>query len=73
MLTDEFGFDKMFNNYGFSFELNPISENKTKLINKGYGTPKNVLAKTMNVFMFKKMAAKIRNQALNGIKELVKK
>ena len=70
MLTDEFGIDKMFANYSFSFELVPISHNKTKVINKGYADPKNLFAKIMNAIVMKRMSSKIRNKALNGIKEL---
>ncbi len=70
MLSDEFGFDKMFDHYGFNFELVPISNNQTKLINRGYGNPKHFFAKIMNVFMMKRMASKMRNQALSGIKRL---
>ena len=70
MLSDELGFDKMFKNYGFSFELIPISANQVRLVNKGYGNPKNIFASLMNVLMMKRMGAKIRNQALNGIKKI---
>ncbi|MBN4081233.1 SRPBCC family protein [Caldithrix abyssi] len=70
MLTDEFGIGKMFANYSFSFELVPISHNKTKVINKGYADPKNLFAKIINAVMLKSKGSKIRNQALNGIKNL---
>lgn len=68
MLSDEFGFDKMFKHYGFSFELIPLEQNKTRIINRGFGNPKNIFIKMLNVLMMKRIAAKMRKQALNGIK-----
>jgi len=70
MLTDEFGISKMFENYSFSFELIPIDNNTTKVINKGYADPKNLFAKLMNIIMMKRMSSKMRNEALSGIKRL---
>ena len=70
MVNDEFGFDKMFANYGFSFELIPISGSTTKVINRGFGDPRNWIAKTMNVLMLRRKSAGIRKTALNGIKKL---
>ena len=70
MLTDEFGIGKMFENYSFSFELIPIDNNTTKVINRGYADPKNLVAKLMNAIMIKRMSYKLRNTALSGIKRL---
>lgn len=70
MLSDDFGISKMFDNYSFSFELAPVSNNKTKVINRGYADPKNFFAKIMNLIMMKRMSSKMRKKALNGIKQL---
>lgn len=69
MLTDEFGFGKMFDNFSFSFEL-IANNNFTKVIGRGYADPKHFIARIMNMIMMKRMSAKIRRQALGGIKKI---
>lgn len=71
MEYDTFGFGKMFNNYGFSFELEVINPNSTRVINKGFYDPKNFLVALMNILMMKRKSSEIRRTALNGIKQLV--
>ncbi|TNJ43498.1 SRPBCC family protein [Tamlana fucoidanivorans] len=71
MLSDEFGISKMFGNYGFSFTLVPVSSNKTKVINKGYGDPKGFFSRVLNLLIMKRMSSRMRIKALHGIKQLV--
>ncbi len=70
---DTLGFTKMFNNYGFSFELHPINDNITKLVNKGHYDPKNIFVSILNALMMKRQASGIRETALNGLRELSEK
>ena len=70
MLSDEFGFDKMFDNFGFSFELTPIDKNSTKVIGKGYADPKNIFAQFIILITMRRMSSNIRKQALSGIKKI---
>lgn len=69
MLTDEFGFGKMFENFSFSFELVPIQEG-TKVIGRGYADSKHIFAKIMNMILMRRMSANIRRKALSGIKRI---
>lgn len=71
MEQDTFGFSKMFSHFGFSFELVPINETSTKVINKGYGNPRNILASLMNFFMMKRKSSGIREKALMGLKRVL--
>jgi len=73
MEYDTLGFSKMFNDYGFSFDLEEINPMATKVINKGYSTPKNIFASLMNLLMMKKKASQIRKTALQGLKKLAEK
>lgn len=71
MEYDTFGFGKMFNNYGFSFELESINTNSTRVINKGFYDPKNFFVVLMNILMMKRKSSQIRKTVLNGIKQFV--
>ncbi len=73
MEYDEFGFSRMFDNYSFSFELQAIDDQKTRVINKGFYDAKNIWVRWLNVLMFRSMSSKIRCKALLGIKALAEK
>lgn len=70
MEYDTFGFSKMFNNYGFSFELEPVSNSATKVVNKGFYDPKNFAISLINTLFMKRKSAHIRTTALNNLKQL---
>ena len=73
MLSDDFGFSRMFNNYGFSFELIPLGNNRTQVINRGFYDPRNPFVSVFNTVMIKRRSSKIRQSALRGIKALAEK
>lgn len=70
MEEDTLGFSKMFSNFGFSFELERIGSDSTRVVNKGFSNPKNVFATLMNLFMMKRKSSQIRQRALLGLKRV---
>ena len=70
MQFDTFGFSKMFNNYGFSFELEPLDHSRTRVVNKGFYDPKNFVVSMMNALFMRKKSAEIRMTALTNLKQL---
>lgn len=73
MFYDEFGFSKMFANYGFSFELIAVNDHQTKVINRGFYNPKNLMVKVLNRLMMRNKSSKIRQVVLKGIRDLAEK
>lgn len=70
MEEDTLGFSKMYSNFGFSFELETIALNSTRVINRGFSNPKNLFATLMNLFMMKRKSSQIRQRALLGLKRV---
>lgn len=68
--SDTMGMAKMLNNTQFVFNLEKLSDNKTKVINETYYESANFMAKIMNVLMMKRMISKAQGQILSNIKSL---
>ena len=64
---DTFGFNKMLDNFGFAFELEPQGENRTLVRTLSYYEPKNPLARVMNVLMMRRKFGSIRRRSLEGL------
>lgn len=68
---DTFGFNKMLDNFGFAFELEPRGEGHTLVRTISYYEPKNVFARVMNVVMMRRKFASIRTRSLQGLQLVV--
>lgn len=71
--SDTMGMSKMLKDMQFVFNLEKLSNNKTKVVNETYYQPANLIAKIMNGLMMKKMISKAQEQILNNIKSLTEK
>ena len=69
--NDTLGFEKMLNDFSFSFVLKEHERGKALLTNETYYRPKNAMASLMNLFVLKRKFSKIRMAALKGIKKIV--
>lgn len=70
MMTDTFGFSRMFDHYGFSFELKKLDTERTLVINRGFYNPKNLVVSLLNVLVMRKKTSSIRRIALSGLKQV---
>ncbi|MBK7853930.1 MAG: hypothetical protein IPJ79_02630 [Bacteroidetes bacterium] len=61
------------NDTKFIFNLEKISDFKTKVVNETFYQPANIIAKIMNALMMKKMIGKVQEQILLNIKSLTEK
>jgi hypothetical protein len=64
------GMSKMLEDTRFCFNLEKMGENKTRVVNKTYYQPTNLIAKLMNVLLMKKMISQAQEQILSNIKAL---
>ncbi|HNR20580.1 MAG TPA: SRPBCC family protein [Bacteroidia bacterium] len=71
--SDSMGMSKMLNDTKFIFNLEKISDFKTKVVNETFYQPANIIAKIMNALMMKKMIGKVQEQILLNIKSLTEK
>ena len=71
--NDTMGMSKMLKNTRFCFNLEKLSNDKTKLINESYYEPANFIAKIMNSLMMKRKMGKIQEQILTNIKSHLEK
>ena len=71
--SDTMGMSKMLNDTRFVFNLERVSDTKTKVINETYYQPANFIAQIMNRLMIKKMIRKAQEQILLNIKSLTEK
>jgi len=71
--SDTMGMSKMLKDTRFSFNLEKLGDNKTKVINESYYQPANLIAKIMNGLMMKKKMSQIQEQILSNIKSLAEK
>ena len=71
--SDTMGMSKMLKETKFGFNLEKISDNKTKVVNETYYEPANLFAKIMNGIMIKKKVSKAQEQILTNIKSLTEK
>jgi hypothetical protein len=67
---DTFGFNKMLDNFGFAFELEPRGERQTLVRTITYYEPKNALARLVNVLMMRRKFASIRRRSLEGLRRV---
>lgn len=71
--SDTMGMSKMLKDTRFVFNLEKISEDRTKVVNETYYQPANVLSTIMNRLMMKKIIGKAQEQILTNIKLLTEK
>jgi hypothetical protein len=70
---DTMGMSKMLSDTRFIFNLEKISDNKTRVINETHYRPANLMARIMNGLMMKRMIAKAQQQILSNLKSLTEK
>lgn len=68
--NDDMGMAKMLKNTRFCFNLEKISEFKTKVVTETYYAPSGLLARIMNGLMMKKMISQAQAQILTNLKSL---
>lgn len=71
--SDTMGMSKMLKDTKFVFNLEEVSDNKTKVVNETFYYPANIIAKMMNALILKKMIGKAQEQILLNIKSLTEK
>lgn len=67
---DTFGFNRMLNDFGFSYELEPKNADETLVRTTSHYGPKTLLAGAMNLLMMRRKFGQIRRRALQGLKTL---
>ena len=68
--SDTMGMSKMLKDTRFVFNLEKVSDTKTKVVTETCYQPANLIAKIMNGLMMKKMLTKAQEQILNNIKKI---
>ena len=68
--SDTMGMSKMLADTRFIFNLEKVSDNKTKVVNETYYRPANLLARIMNGLMMKRMISRAQAQILSNIRSL---
>src|SRR6266705_1059876 len=68
---DTFGFSKMFDDFGFSFLLEPRDHQGTHVALEGFYREKNVLAHLMNALIMKRKLHHLRAGILTNLKATV--
>ncbi len=71
--SDTMGMSKMLKDTRFCFNLERLSDTKTKVTSETWYRPANIIAKIMNGIMMKKMISKAQEKILNNIKSLTEK
>jgi len=69
LVKDTLGFNKMLEDFSFSFELIEKGENKTLVVNESFFKPKNFMAKIMVWLMIKRKFHQVRMTALTNLKK----
>ena len=67
---DTMGMSKMLADTRFIFNLEKVSDTKTKVVNETYYRPRNFLARIMNGLMMKRMISRAQTQILSNIRIL---
>jgi uncharacterized protein YndB with AHSA1/START domain len=70
---DTFGFNRMLDDFGFSYELEPKTRDETLVRTTSYYEPKTILARTMNVLVMRRKFGQVRRRALQGLKQLAER
>ena len=70
---DTFGFSKMFDDFGFSFLLEPRDHQRTHVALEGFYREKNVLAHLMNASIMKRKLHHLRAGILTNLKATVER
>lgn len=71
--SDTMGMAKMLKDPKFSFHLEKLGDNKTKITNESYYEPANFFVKIMNALMMKKKMSEIQGKILSNIKSIAEK
>lgn len=70
---DSFGFLKMFEDFGFSFILEPRGDRQTLVALEGFYRERSLLARIMNSMMMKRKLHQLRSGILAGLKVSVQR
>lgn len=70
---DTFGFNRMLDDFGFSYELEPKAADETLVRTTSYYEPKTLLAGAMNLLMMRRKFGQVRRRSLQGLKRLAEK
>ncbi len=68
---DTFGFGKMFADYGFTLNFEPLNKDQTQITIESFYTPRNVLFTAMNVVMMRRKFQDVVDDLLMGLKTYV--
>jgi uncharacterized protein YndB with AHSA1/START domain len=68
--NDTMGMSKMLKETRFCFQLEKLSDNKTRVISESYYKPAHFPASIMNTLMMKRMMSKLQRQILDNLKRL---
>jgi hypothetical protein len=71
--SDTMGMSRMLNDTRFVFNLEPLNEKQTRVINETYYQPTNLVAKIINGLMMKRMIRKAQEQILSNLRLLTEK
>lgn len=67
---DSLGFNKMFSDVRFSFELKPKGEHSTYVISKSFYDPKHVFSRLMNALMMRRKLYRVQENILKNLKKV---
>jgi uncharacterized protein YndB with AHSA1/START domain len=68
---DSLGFTKMFRDYTFTLELEPRAERSTLVTCETFYEPRGILARAMNAAVMRRRFDAVREDILQGLKDLV--
>jgi len=71
MDEDPFGFSRLFDGFGFTFVLEPVGANQTRVRIEGFYREKTMLARALNVLMMRRKLSKLRAGILANLKALL--
>ena len=71
--SDTMGMSWMLIDTRFVFNLEPLNEKQTKVVNETYYQPTNLVAKIINGLMMKRMIRKAQEQILSNLRLLTEK
>jgi uncharacterized protein YndB with AHSA1/START domain len=71
MERDAFGFSRLFEDFGFSFVLEPLAGERTLVRIEGFYREKGVVSRGLNVLMMRRKLHRLRAGILIGLKAVV--
>lgn len=71
--SDNMGISKMLKNTRFCFNLEKVSDSRTKVVNESYYQPANLVARIMNGLMMRRIIIRAQEKILQNLKLLTEK